>query len=101
MTAITMPTLTAARLVAGSIDHLWQQWAHFKDMPGCCTTCCAPCKALKDFHDDGQLDWLYGVYQDSVGGGHECWDPGRRQIHRKWLTEAWAVDLGCHEDGAA
>ena len=99
MTAITMSTLTAARLVAGHVNHLWQQWAD-EDLRGCCNRCCAPCAALKDLYDRGQLDRLYGVYVDHVGDDHSPWDPERRQIDRAWLNRAWTADLGCHEESA-
>jgi len=101
MTTTTMPTLAAAFLVAGHVGDLWSQWAHDKETPGCCPTCCGPCAALKDLLDRGQLDDLYGVYVDHVGGGHEPWDADKGQVGRDWLTQAWSVDLGCCERGQA
>lgn len=94
----TLPTLTAARLVAGHVNMLWQHWANDPEMPGCCPHCCGPCAALKDLYDRGQLDTLYGAYQDSVGGDNEVWDPVLRQVRRGWLLQAWSFDLGCRSD---
>jgi hypothetical protein len=93
----TMPTLTAAWLVAGHVDNLWQQWANDKEMPGCCPECCGPCAGLKALLDAGQLDDLYGAYVDHVGGEIATWDPVKRQVGRDWLAEAWSVDRGCHD----
>lgn len=92
-----MPTLVAARLVAGHVNLLWQQWANDEEHPGCCPTCCGPCSALYDLRELGLLDELYGAYADHVGGEMETWDPVARQVRRAWLDEAWGVDLGCCE----
>jgi hypothetical protein len=97
---VTMPTLTAARLVAGHVDRLWDAWANDGDMPGCCPECCGPCAALKDLYDRGELDGLYGAYVDQGFGEMDTWDAEKRQVGRGWLLEAWSVDLGCgHEIG--
>lgn len=90
MTTTTMPTLTAAFLVAGHVDNLWQQWANDKDVPGCCPECCGPCAGLKDLLDRGQLDELYGAYMAHTGGESETWDAEKRQVGRTWLAEAWS-----------
>jgi hypothetical protein len=95
VTTTTMPTLTAARLVAGHVDHLWNQWANDKEVPGCCTECCGPCAALKDLLDRGQLDELYGVYVDQGFGETATWDAEKRQVDRRWLLAAWSFPLGC------
>jgi hypothetical protein len=91
-----MPTLTAAFLVTGHVNNLWSQWANDKEAPGCCPECCAPCGALKDLLDRGQLDELYGAYMDHCGTDSDTWDVDKRQVGREWLLEAWSVDLGCH-----
>lgn len=93
-TTTTMSTLTAARLVAGHVDILWDQWAN-GDEGGCCPWCCAPCAALKDLLATGQLDELYGTYVDQGFGEMDTWDAERRQVERTWLTEAWSANLGC------
>ena len=93
---VSMPTLVAARLVAGHVDLLWQAWANGPDdARGCCPVCCGPCSALKDLLDAGLLDELYGTYVDQGFGEMETWDAEKRQVGRKWLLEAWAVDMGC------
>lgn len=90
-----MPTLTAARLVAGHVDNLWSQWANDDEVPGCCPLCCGPCAALKDLLDRGQLDELYGVYVDQGFGEMDTWDAERRQVGRDWLRKAWSADATC------
>lgn len=93
----TMPTLTAARLVAGHVDNLWSQWVNEREP--CCPQCCAPCAALHDLMECGLLDRLYLAYLDSVGGRLSAtWDYDKGEINRVWLLEAWkpgSVGCGC------
>lgn len=100
MTAtITLPTLAAARLVAGHVDILWQQTQNGdEDFRGCCPQCCAPCAALKELLATGQLDFLYGEYLASTGGfDTETYDAPMGQVGREWLLKAWSVDRVCHQ----
>jgi hypothetical protein len=84
----TMPTLTAARLVAGHVDLLWGQWVN--ESEGCCAHCCAPCAALKDLMDCGLLDDLYRAYMNSASAGLiAVWDYDKDEINRRWLLDAW------------
>jgi hypothetical protein len=89
---VELPRQVAGRLVAGHVNILWQHAAS-----GCCPVCCAPCKALKELLDAGQLDDLYGAWVGDDRSGSDIWDPEKRQIRRDWLLNAWNVDLGCHD----
>lgn len=96
---IAMPLSVTARLVAGHVDHLWDQWAN-SDRAGCCPVCCAACSALRELLDLGLLDVLYGVYVDEADAhDSDVWDDAMHEIDRSWLLPAWNANLDCHEGG--
>lgn len=94
---IAMPLSVTARLVAGHVNILWNQWAN-EDLAGCCPKCCAPCSALKELLDLGLLDRLYGVYVEETDAKDSAvWDDAMHEIGRGWLLSAWSADLDCHD----
>lgn len=91
---VTMLAETAAFLVAGHLADLYMA----DQDEGCCPECCAPCAALKQLLDAGQLDDIARPYYEAGGGqGSDIWVDG--QVDRELLKRAWRM-TDCHgKDG--
>jgi hypothetical protein len=64
------------------------------DPAGCCPRCCAPCWALAELLQRGQLDTIAAAYIDGAGSGTWVWWDGDR-VDRTWLGHAWRR-TDCH-----
>jgi hypothetical protein len=88
---VVVPAQTAAYLVAGHLDFLYVD----DQAEGCCPECCAPCRALKQLLDAGQLDNLARPYYEGEGRDSEVWLDGR--VDREFLNRAWRM-TNCHDE---
>lgn len=87
-------------LLRSALDQLWCTSPDANpDDPeqlGCCPSCCAPCAAIGELLEDGQLDhWVRGWSDDLIATA--WWDVAADRVDRAWLARAWSqVDrLGC------
>lgn len=96
-----MPTRSPDRdavalLVGHAVGELWAS-TEDPELGGCCPQCCGPCSALKRMLEVGTLDWFYDIYVDLTGATF-MWDADKQEVDREWLTRAWSVNRGCHDE---
>src|ERR1700710_1764270 len=92
-TTVTMDARTAAWLVCATLgEHVWDGDCD-EDDEGCCPECCAPCGAIRQLRDAGQLDDI--LRGTDFASGWSYWDDELDQVDRVMLDRVWRMEE-CH-----
>lgn len=88
MGTVVLDALTAAYLVDGALNHLWDAVCAEK-AGGCCPGCCNQCAAVLQLEQTGQLDALVAPFAERFAAG--LWAAGSGRVDRRLLDRAWAA----------